>query len=235
MSAVRKMRCLVGQVTDHGDQVYTIELTPERPVPAFRPGQFLHLALDEYDPSGFWPESRVFSIASPPCDKSKLTVIYSVKGRYTTRMARELSVGKAVWVKLPYGEFVVDGERDAVMIAGGTGITAFQGFIQGLHQDHPHRVVLLYGARRSALLLGRDSLENKRRHVPLFSCYYYSEAGGDDGVISGRVTLEGLKDCALSESAIYYLAGPPPMVTALSNDLAKRGVSVDQIRVDAWE
>ena len=37
---------------------------PNGRAPRFRPGQFLHLALDAYDPSGFWPDSRVFSIAS---------------------------------------------------------------------------------------------------------------------------------------------------------------------------
>ena len=62
----QKLNCVVEQVIDHGERVYTLALRPERPVPRFRPGQFLHLALDPYDPSGFWPESRVFSIASPP-------------------------------------------------------------------------------------------------------------------------------------------------------------------------
>ena len=35
-------------------------------VTPFKPGQFLHLALDAFEPGGFWPESRVFSIASAP-------------------------------------------------------------------------------------------------------------------------------------------------------------------------
>ena len=66
MATPQKIRCQVQQITAHGDHVYTVDLTPERPVPRFRPGQFLHLTLDDYDPSGFWPESRVFSIASSP-------------------------------------------------------------------------------------------------------------------------------------------------------------------------
>ena len=269
MSTVRKIRCTVERIADHGDRVYTVDLKPERPVPVFRPGQFLHLALDAYDPSGFWPESRVFSIASSPAERNRLTVIYSVKGQYTSRMEQELCVGRGVWVKLPYGEFVVDGGADAVLIAGGTGITAFQAFIEGLPPDHPNKVVLLYGARCPELLLARELGEAKVRLVKNFQRYYFAETceptpcpskegnstaflpskegnstaflpslegqGVGSSIIPGRVNLEVLKDCPVSGSAVYYLAGPPAMVTALSNGLAQQGVSAHNVRVDAWE
>lgn len=235
MSTPRKIRCAVDGVSDHGGHVYTVSLVPEYPVPVFRPGQFLHLTLDEYDPSACWPESRVFSIASSPMERSRLTVIYSVKGRYTARMEGELGVGKAVWVKLPYGEFVVDGSSDAVLIAGGTGITAFLAFVKGLAPEHSPKVVLLYGARRPDLLLGREVIEQKRAQVSRLQTFYFSETGGGKGVAPGRVTLERLSGCSLDLSALYYLAGPPSMVTALSRELAQRGVPVHNIRVDAWE
>ena len=64
----------------HGERVYTLALRPERPVPRFRAGQFLHLALDPYDPTGFWPESRVFSIASPPAQRDSVRITYAVHG-----------------------------------------------------------------------------------------------------------------------------------------------------------
>jgi ferredoxin-NADP reductase len=238
MSTPRKIRCLVDQVTNHGDHVYSVELKPERPLPVFHPGQFLHLALDEYDPSGFWPESRVFSIASSPVERNKLTVIYSVKGQYTSRMEKELRIGMTVWVKLPYGEFVVDGKEDVVLIAGGTGITAFQAFISELPSDHPNKVVLLYGARRPELLLGRDHIEAKSNQVTTFSAFLFSEEmplHSSQTTLSGRIDLEVIRSVPLSKSAVYYLAGPPSMVAAISNILAQQGVSANNIRVDAWE
>ena len=90
MAVVQKVRCTVERVVAHGEQVFTVTLRPERSVPRFRPGQFLHLTLDEYDPSGFWPESRVFSIASSPIHRDQVQISYAVKGRYTARMAQEL-------------------------------------------------------------------------------------------------------------------------------------------------
>ncbi|MCX6904939.1 MAG: hypothetical protein NTW03_15955, partial [Verrucomicrobia bacterium] len=119
----RKIRCTVEAITDHGGRVYTIDLAPATPVPAFRPGQFLHLTVDDYDPSSFWPESRVLSIASSPRERSRIRVCYSVKGRYTTKMEQTLKIGSEAWIKLPYGEFVIDEQVDSVLIAGGTGIS----------------------------------------------------------------------------------------------------------------
>src|SRR4029077_3859539 len=123
VAVVRKIPCVVRGITDHGERVYTVELEPSMPAPAFKPGQFLHLAIDRYDGAGFWPESRVFSIASSPRNRDRLTITYAVKGAFTTRMERELVPGARVWVKLPYGEFVVDASSDAVLFAGGTGVT----------------------------------------------------------------------------------------------------------------
>ncbi len=108
MAVTRKLACEVRSVTDHGERVYTVELEPSMPVPRFKPGQFMHLALDPYEPGGFWPDSRVFSIASSPGERHRLTITYAVKGVFTTRMERELAPGVPVWAKLPYGEFMVD-------------------------------------------------------------------------------------------------------------------------------
>ena len=99
---------LLFYVTDHGEHVYTVELEPAMAVPPFKPGQFLHLAIDPYDGAGFWPESRVFSIASSPRERDRLTITYAVKGAFTTRMERELAPGAPAWAKLPYGEFTID-------------------------------------------------------------------------------------------------------------------------------
>jgi ferredoxin-NADP reductase len=93
-------------------------------LPNFQPGQFLHLALDPFDPAGgFWPESRVFSIASLPTDP-ELTIAYAVKGAFTRRMRAEIKTGKELWVKLPYGHFSLSASpgEEIVLVAGGTGI-----------------------------------------------------------------------------------------------------------------
>jgi ferredoxin-NADP reductase len=105
--------------------VYTLELSSEKKF-KFAPGAFLHLALDEYDPSGAWPESRCFSIQTSP-EEENIKITYAVKGRFTQRMEKELFVGKSVWLKLPFGDLFTQehSKENAVFVAGGTGITPF--------------------------------------------------------------------------------------------------------------
>ena len=229
MPVVRKIRCTVLRVVDHGERVYSLELRPPEPVPRFLPGQFLHLALDPYEPGGFWPESRVFSIASSPDERDRLLLTYAVKGAFTTRMEHELAPGRAVWVKLPYGEFVVDAARDAVLFAGGTGVTAFTAFLKSLSRGHAARVELFYGARTQDLFVYGSLVEACDRAVPSLRCSLVcEETQGRLDVGVAWPAIEAL------QNPLVYLSGPPPMLAALGQQLQARGVSPESIRIDAW-
>jgi ferredoxin-NADP reductase len=230
VAVVRKIPCVVRAVTDHGDHVYTVELRPLAPVPRFKPGQFLHLALDRFGPGGFWPESRVFSIASSPRERDRLAITYAVKGAFTTRMERELTEGVAVWAKLPYGEFVVDPARDAVLFAGGTGITAFTAFLQSLTPERAPRVLLFYGARTRNLFVYGPLAEACAREVPSLSCSLVcEETDGPLRVAAAWPAIAPLHD------PVFYLSGPPQMLAALTAQLHGRRVPTEVIRTDAWE
>jgi len=228
----------VEAIIGHGGRVYTVDLVPFSPVPVFRPGQFLHLTVDDYDPSSFWPESRVFSIASSPRDRRRIRICYSVKGRYTTKMEQMLKVGGTAWIKLPYGDFVIDDASDAVLLAGGTGISAFTAFLEALTPARPPRVWLAYGARTPELLLFRDMILERRNRVLNFHVMFFTEAGIADGVdcFTGLISLNTVWS-RLTEPLkyVFYLSGPPAMLNALTADLKARGVAPERIRTDAWE
>jgi ferredoxin-NADP reductase len=227
---VRRIPCEVTAVHDHGEQVYTVDLRPETPAPQFAPGQFLHLALDPYEPGGFWPESRVFSIASSPLDRTSLAITYAVKGAFTGRMERELVEGAAVWTKLPYGDFVVDPTGDAVLFAGGTGVTAFTTFLQSLGPEHTARVLLCYGARTKGLLVFADLAQECARNAPCLDVHLFAEDR------EGKLSVDAVWDAVEHlHEPVFYLSGPPQMLTALSAQLGDRGVSPGDIRTDAWE
>jgi len=230
VAVVRKIPCVVRAVTDHGERVYTVELRPSTAVAQFKPGQFLHLALDAYEPGGFWPESRVFSIASSPRERDRLAITYAVKGAFTTRMERELAPGRSVWVKLPYGEFVVDPSTDAVLFAGGTGVTAFTAFLQSLQPDQAARVLLFYGARKPNLFVYGALAEACAHDVPSLTCKLVcEETNGRLEVDAAWPAIEALRN------PVFYLSGPPQMLSALTAQLCERDVSSDDIRTDAWE
>jgi NAD(P)H-flavin reductase len=237
MATPRKIRCSVERLVDHGGGVYTLEMVPEVPAPRFQPGQFLHLTIDPFDPSGFWPESRVFSIASPPDQRDRLRICYSVKGSYTQRMEKELCVGCEVWVKLPYGEFMIGGNEETVLFGGGTGFAAYSAYLGGLAASHSQPLHILYGARTPELLIFRDEAEAVARRVPATNLVLVAESEapaqhGEKGVLSAALIWDSLRD---SSRTVFYLSGPPVMLKALTQQLREHGVNPERIRIDAWE
>lgn len=239
----RKLACRVDAIDAHGERVYTVRFRAERALPPFRPGQFLHLALDPYDPSGFWPDSRAFSIARTSRRDASLEICYAVKGRFTTRMERELAVGRTVWVKLPHGDFVIEGDDDVVLLAGGTGISAFTAYLERLPSRGRGAVVLAYGARAASLLLYGGLIQRTVDQVPGFQAVYFSESSEpDDKTPRGEPIARGRLDVNAvwpllprPLDAAYYISGPPSMLQAVSGALRGKGVIAEAIHTDAWE
>jgi ferredoxin-NADP reductase len=239
-----KLRARIAHIEVHAPDVRSFILAPERPAPRFRPGQFLHLALDPYDPSQHWPESRVFSIASPPEERERLRVTVSALGAFTQRMM-QLKEGDEVWVKLPYGDFVIgsQGNEPLILIAGGTGITPFLSFLAsslaspGASTSAPVRV--LYGARRSDLLIYRAALEQAAARSVDLRWQAHVEENAGPGELAGRLSVEAALAAARTtgapEAAIYYLSGPPAMLRALQSGLATASVPPTRVRTDAWD
>ena len=231
----QKLACVVEQVIAHGERVYTLVLRPERRVPRFRPGQFLHLAVDAYDPTGFWPESRAFSIASAPEERDAIRLTYAVHGRFTARLEQAAVAGRQLWIKLPYGDFVVSGSRETALLAGGTGVTAFTAFLASLTAASAP-VTLAYGARTPELLIYRDAVDACVRRAPSLRAIYFAEQQATAPVREGRVSVGAVWETLADPlHADFYLSGPPAMLKAIAADLAFRGVTAEAIHIDAWE
>ncbi len=174
-----------------GSKSIACSLSRKSPAPSFLPGQYLNLALDEYEPSVAWPESRSFSIASAPAERSRLRITYAVKGHFSTRMGAELHVGSPVWVDMPYGEFIINTAGDVCLLAGGTGVAAFTGFLAGLPAAYPHQVHLFYGARRPGQLIYRSLVQAAAQHCPGLQVRYFAEQEWDGSdCLHGRIEAE---------------------------------------------
>jgi ferredoxin-NADP reductase len=228
-------------VEPFGEGVYLVSFSVPARYTKFLPGQFLHLTLDEFDPTtGYWPESRVFSIASEP-RRETLTIVYSVKGRYTARMERELAVGREVWLKLPYGDFIISESLLAagpvVLLAGGTGVSPYLPFLK-TNTNRVGSVHLYYGIRKTDHLLFEDVWKGLEPES-WFRLHLMIEEGShpslpfESGRLSIRKVSEDLGDT--TGSASYFLSGPPAMIQAFRKDLASFGVSPQNVHVDEWE
>jgi ferredoxin-NADP reductase len=239
ISQPKRIAARVTEAIDHAPGLRTLVLAPDGPVPRFKPGQFLHLAIEVYDPSAHWPESRIFSIASAPEELDRLRITFSAVGVFTRRMMG-LAAGDVVWVKLPYGDFVVETgpDRPAVLVAGGTGITPFVSLLSSPRVP-VGPLTVLYGARRPELLIYRGVLEDAARRWPQFRWSGFTEEGAGLQLVTGRLSVEaaltaarGLGDAGL---VAFYLSGPHGMISVFQAGLSAVGVAPEMIRVDAWE
>ncbi len=230
MANPSKVLAKVEQIDSKGDGVYQLTFSVPSRYTKYLAGQFLHLTLEEFDPTtGYWPESRVFSIASRP-RQEHLIVVYSVKGAYTKRMEKELAVGSEVWLKLPYGDFVIEespvGSPPLVLVAGGTGVSPYIPFLlQPRETSGP--VHLYYGVRKAEHQLFARELEQLKAQ-PWFHLHL---------VVGQLLTLDQMATDlgAAFAKAHFYLSGPPVMIKTFRTQLAERGLAGHQIHIDEWE
>jgi ferredoxin-NADP reductase len=236
-----RVSATVKSIERFDQDVATFEFAYEGRRLRFRPGQFVHLAVDPFDHSQHWPDSRIFSIASGPAAADvRLTI--SRQGAYTSRILDELRIGSVVWLKGPYGDFVVE-SRDSndhiVLIAGGTGITPFCAAMENWLQ-HPELckspVSLYYGARSSSLLIYRELATRCSAVIPGFACRYFSETGGVD-VVKQRLDIDTIVRDGLDVGKChFYLSGPKAMIDSFASTLRQAySVPLSRILIDAWE
>jgi len=248
MSNPVKLRSVVTTVIKHGDGIYTVKMLPEGRIPRFKPGQFLHLTIDKYDPSGgFWPESRVFSIASAP-GTAEIEIVYSVKGRYTKLMEEQLALGREVWLKLPYGDFIIDtttrNDQDVVLVAGGTGVSPFLPYLKKLLSAgiKDRTIRLYYGARERSLLVDTDLISKCKNKELLDARFFIENAENPTEILAGigaergcldieRIRLESLD----LQNPVFFLSGPPMMIKTFKKKLEASGLADGCVVIDEWE
>ena len=227
---VKKYRSVVKDIKNPLEGIYVVTFTAIDKDFKFKPGQFLHLALDEYDPSRQWPESRCFSMQSSPNNISEITITYAVKGAFTGRMSKALHVGTEVWLKLPYGEIFTEEHprENAVFIAGGTGITPFLSLFTDTSFGEYVNPVLYLGVRSSSYNIYQIDIERAKGMNESFQIKLVDQE--KHGILDiDTIYREN------PESKTYFISGPPGMIKSFKKSLAEKGVNASSIRTDDWE
>lgn len=231
-----KIPAKVIDIQKFSDTVASFTFEPQKRVPRFRAGQFLHLALDEYDPSHDWPESRVFSIANGSSNRKQIRILISVKGKFTRRIFDELSVGSGVWLKMPYGDFVIDkNSPDIVLVAGGTGIAPFISFLEdAVNQKPGNKIHLFYGVRNEKLIIFDNLFTSCQKEIEHFKHTVFTEEKASGKYPTGQLDIEKIYAETNHFSPVYYLSGPFEMISKFKEYLENKDVSEDKIKIDEW-
>ncbi|MFH0734343.1 MAG: FAD-dependent oxidoreductase [bacterium] len=225
MAIIKKYKSILKEIANPLSGIYTLTFSSEKKF-NFRPGQFLHLALDEYDGIGQWPESRCFSMQSNP-DAAFIKITFAVQGVFTARMVKELYEGKEVWLKMPYGDLFDRGnsKENCVFIAGGTGITPFLSLFTYKTFDEYINPKIYLGFRKQEYNLYNDEISNIKNTSKSIQMIYENV----DGIINIE-TIYKKND----KNSSYFISGPPIMIKSFKNYLMQQCVEESKIFTDDW-
>lgn len=210
--------------------VFTLELKPANgaAVMQFAPGQFNMLYV-------FGTGESAISISGDPSDNSKLIHTIRAVGTVTTAM-QKLKRGDVIGVRGPFGSAwpVAEAEgSDVVIVTGGIGLAPLRPAIYQVlaNREKYGRFVLLFGARTSRDLLFVRELEQWRGQfdfqVEVTLDAATSDWRGNVGVVTTlipRANFDPLHSIAL-------ICGPEVMMRFTVQELAKRGLTTEQIFV----
>jgi len=100
-------------------------------------------------------------------------------------------------------------------------------------------VRVLYGVRRSDLLIYRATLDEAAKRFPDLGWQAYLEEGAGAGEHPGRLSVEAALGAAhatgAAGAATFYVSGPPAMLAVFQSGLGAAGVPPSRVRADAWD
>jgi toluene monooxygenase electron transfer component len=218
---------------------FALTTAGERTIAQFRPGQYGVLELH--------PDlHRCYSMSNLPGTEHVEFIVKRYAGRPGSNRVFDLRVGDQIPIELPYGDmWLRDRNRPALLIAGGTGISAVLSLLRSISVDPrwaTRPVHVLYGAATREELVCWDELQQLIERLPqanLHGALVQADNSweGTRGFVTEVLTeLLGSGDDHewAPVAGVVYLAGPPPMVKAVQDVLAAHGIQLDRIHVDSF-
>ncbi|MDF2868053.1 MAG: CDP-6-deoxy-delta-3,4-glucoseen reductase, partial [Gammaproteobacteria bacterium] len=142
---VQTLTCSVIFYKQLAPTVWQVLLKPEEAKPVYRAGQYLEILHRDGSP-------KPFSIANAPNADGiiELHIRHTPENTYTAELLDEIKQGRALRIKLPYGDCIYPKEKDVktILLAGGTGFAPMQAILeQALSNELNPPIYFYWGAR----------------------------------------------------------------------------------------
>ncbi|TQV89236.1 NAD(P)H-flavin reductase [Aliikangiella coralliicola] len=229
---MNELNCTTTEIKQLTDQIYRIRIQPEKGnLFEFKGGQYLYLLM----PDG----KRIpLSIASAPEQKAFIELhIRLIPGHdLAADMLNLFKTATRLHIEGPYGEcFLKQGDKDLVIIAGGTGFSPMKSLLESALAQGTSRKLSLYLGAQASSDLYQSEIINEWNHGQCQFTYIpvVSETDknwtGETG-FPHEVALAQLGE--KSSECEFYVSGSEAMVMNVYQSLVKAGVPKDQIHSD---
>jgi len=222
----------------------TMAFAFERPAGfEFTAGQFMTITLPNPPYNDEKGNRRTFSIASPPQEARHLLIATRMTGSALKRSLAEAPFGTPVSIFGPSGCFTLheDAGMPAVFVAGGIGITPFRSLLRDVATRRlSHRIILIYSNRTpegaafyQELVEIAGELPNLRFLPTMTKADASSQPWtGERRLVSAEFLREQIGDMS---APIFYLAGPPGLVAAVSKAVLEAGADPSHVQSEEFE
>lgn len=200
-----------------------LELPEQSSALTFLPGQYARIKVPGTD------QFRSYSFATPPGHaRARFLVRMLPSGVMTDYVRDRCAVGDLIEFEAPLGSFYLrQVQQPLVLIAGGTGLSAFLGMLDELAEkgSNGQPVHLYHGVRNAADLCELERIDAFAKHIPDFRFTpVVSEPDSSWPGLQGFITEHLQDDPSLGKACDIYLCGPPPMVESVKTWAEARGL-----------
>ncbi len=225
-----------------------LEIIPETPdVKTFRlknsdhltfiPGQYCLVSIPNHPT--FSQLTRPFTFSNSPTEERFLELTIKEMGEFTKTLF-QLKPGQNLQLKGPLGENLNFSEKiseDIVFLTGGSGITPFISTLRYAHAKKlPNHFSLLFGNRTEQDIIYAKELTALSKH-PNFQVVHILEQppnpwNGETGRIRREIVEKYISPI---QAKLWYLCGPPGMMSAMKNLLQSLEIPKELWRIEPWE
>jgi ferredoxin-NADP reductase len=205
----------------------------------FRAGQFVDITLIDPPTTDAAGNTRGFSVSSAPSE-NVITITTRLRGSAFKRNLQTFPLGTMVRIEGPFGDLQLDDvNRPAVLLAGGIGVTPFRSMlVEAARQGGlAQRVVLVHSNRRPSdapFLSELQQLAQRDENLTFVPTMTDLDPADRWGGERSRIGVQLIRHLLDDVRAVYYLAGPPGFVEAMSQMLAGLGVPKTDIRTEEF-
>lgn len=208
-------------------------------LPAFVAGQYVSVALEDNGRI----QIRQYSLSDSNNQAHwRITVKREAQmdcpAGFLSNLLHQLAVGDTLKAGIPYGDFVVQADDEAVvLISAGVGITPMVSILNTLvEQNTALPVRFIHAARHPAQVALQVDVATAAQQLPDYRSVFFYEihdnAATDEFV--GLMDLEQVSLVDLPAKAGYYLCGPLAFMRVQRQWLQAQGVSAERIHYEVF-